>query len=321
MRMGPDALLRKLSADPRIEPRVVTSVAQFADEIGDAQVIVLTGHEYLPEVAELVRTRARRLRMIQLLTAGYDRLETLGVPAGVVVANAGDAWSPAVAEHGITMLLALFRQLPMALALQARRSWRSVEIGPLLRSPGGRTLVIVGYGSIGHEAAKRARAFGMHLIGVTRSGRADAGIDEGCRAGDLHAALARADAILLAAPSSPETRGMMNAAAFAACKRGALLVNVSRGNLIVRDALVDALRSGQLGGAAIDVADPEPLPADDPLWDAPNLIITPHVSGFIGPAGVERLSEITGANVLRFLAGDEARHRIDALLPAMARTP
>ena len=121
--------------------------------------------------------------LMGLVTAGYEGLEAHGVPPGVVVANAGDSWSPTVAEHAMMLMLALIRRLPMALAAQARSAWESPQIAPGIRSLRGRTLVIVGYGSIGREAALRARGFGMRIVGVSRSARPDPVLDEVRRAG------------------------------------------------------------------------------------------------------------------------------------------
>jgi phosphoglycerate dehydrogenase-like enzyme len=311
MRYGRDEFLRSLEGASGLRCRAVRDAQELAERIDDCDVLVLTGGDWSPEVAALVRERAKRLRMIQLVTAGYERLQALGMPAGVVVATAGDSWSPAVAEHALAAMLALFKQLPAAHAAQSRRAWDARSIGPRMRSPHGRTLVIVGYGSIGREAARRARAFGMRVVGVSRSGRKDDLIDEARTTDWLAAALAQADVVLVSVPSSPETVGLIGARQLAVCRPGALLVNVARGNVVDRAALVDALRGGRLTGAAIDVTDPEPLAPDDPLWEVPNLLITPHVSGFSGPDGAERLAATLAANVRRFVAGEAPLHRID----------
>jgi phosphoglycerate dehydrogenase-like enzyme len=310
MRYGRGALLRRLAGAPGLRCDAVSDLRELAERIDSCEVLVLTGGDYSPEVAGLVRERAKRLRMIQLVTAGYERLQAHGVPAGIVVANAGDSWSPAVAEHALAAMLALLKQLPAAFAAQARRAWDARTIGPRMRSPQGLTLAIVGYGSIGREVARRARAFGMRIVGVSRSGRKDESIDDAFNADALPTALARADIVLVSVPSSPATVGLIGAPQLAACKPGSLLVNVARGDVVDRAALVEALRSGRLAGAAIDVTDPEPLGPGDPLWDVPNLLITPHVSGFSGPDGEERLGAVLAANVRRFCAGEAPDHQI-----------
>jgi phosphoglycerate dehydrogenase-like enzyme len=126
----------------------------------------------------------------------------------------------------------------------------------------------------------------------------------------LDETLGRADVVLVAVPSNPATRGLIDAGRLAACRPGTLLVNVARGNVVAAGALLDALRSGALGGAALDVTDPEPLPPDDPLWDAPNLIVTPHVSGSIGPQGLVRLAEHVLANLRREADGQTPLHLV-----------
>lgn len=299
-----DAMLATFAGDPDIRCHVVANATELAACIGKCSAVVMAGSDYAPDVARLVRDSAPKLRLIQLFTAGYDRVEANGVPAHIALANAGECWSPAVAEHAITTMLALFRQLPAAADAQRRHAWTFSELGPRMRSAHGRTLVIVGYGSIGREAAIRARAFGMRVIGVSRSARRDEHIDEAMPATELDAALARADVVLIAAPSTPQTAGLMNAARFAACKPGACLVNIARGNIVEREALLDALRSGRLAAAALDVTVPEPLAIDDELWDMPNVLITPHVAGFEGPEGIDRLGTYVAQNVLRFLRGD-----------------
>ena len=309
--LGRRELLQHLAQDNAIECLVVDKFEGLQAGLADCEVLITLGGNYSPAVAALLREHAPKLRLIQLLTAGYEKLEALGTPRGVIVSNAGDAWSPAVADHAVTLMLALFRQLPAAFAAQQRHAWDSLALSTRLRSPSGRTLVILGYGSIGREAARRARAFGMHVIGVSRSARKDDDIDEAIGVDRLDAALARADVILVCVPSSLRTRGMLGTAQFAACRPGTLLVNIARGDIVDRNALVEALRSGQLGGAAIDVTDPEPLKADDDLWDTPNLIITPHVSGYIGAQSALRLATIVGENVRRFARGEAPLYQVD----------
>jgi phosphoglycerate dehydrogenase-like enzyme len=214
-----------------------------------------------------------------------------------------------VAEHAIALMLAMVKRLPAAFAAQARRAWQP-QIGQGMGTLSGRTLVIVGCGSIGREAARRAAGLGMRVIGVARTVRPIAGADEVVDASRLDETLGRADVVLVAVPSNPATRGLIDAGRLAACRPGTLLVNVARGNVVAAGALLDALRSGALGGAALDVTDPEPLPPDDPLWDAPNLIVTPHVSGSIGPQGLVRLAEHVLANLRREADGQTPLHLV-----------
>jgi phosphoglycerate dehydrogenase-like enzyme len=176
----------------------------------------------------------------------------------------------------------------------------------------GGTLAIVGYGHIGRELARRARAFGMRIVTVTRSPRADEFVDDALPLDALHTALAQADAIVLAIALTPETTHLMGDAEFARCKPGALLVNVARGPVIDQGALVRALHDGRLGGAGVDVSDPEPLPQDDPLWSAPNVLISPHFAGSGSPRSVERIAEGVAGNLRHLISGEPLEHVVSA---------
>jgi phosphoglycerate dehydrogenase-like enzyme len=288
---------------------VADDLDKFAAAAPEAEVLVIGGHFFSGDVAKVLHGRARKLRFIQTFTAGYEGLQEHGVPEGVTVANAGDSWSPAVAEHGMALLLALVKKLEPAIFNKPKHAWDRRH-AKVMGSLEGMTLAIAGYGSIGREFAKFARVFGMHIVGVRRNPQPDPLVDEMRPASELKSVLGRADAILVAVPYSKATDKMFGAAEFAACKKGALLVNVARGGLIDQVALGDALRSGQLGGAAVDVTDPEPLPAESPFWDCPNLIITPHVAGASGPVGLNRLAKFIGENVARYVAGQPVTHQV-----------
>jgi phosphoglycerate dehydrogenase-like enzyme len=286
---------------------VVEDVAALATAVADADVLVLSGHFYKREAAQAVNGNARKLRLIQTFTAGYEGLQQHGVPPGTIVANAGDSWSAGVAEHAMAMLLALVKHLPTAILNQPRHAWerkQTAHMGSLEEL----TLASIGFGGIGRAFARYARPFGMKVIGLRRNPAPDPLADEIRPIGELNAVLARSDVILIAAPYTTQTHHLLGEAQFRACRKGALLVNVSRGGMVDQLALAAALRSGQLGGAALDVTDPEPLPAHDPFWDTPNLLITPHVAGASGPVGRRRLGEIVGGNVERFVRGEPLQH-------------
>jgi phosphoglycerate dehydrogenase-like enzyme len=306
------ARLRKIAG---AQLTIVDDMEKFAAAAPQIDALVIGGHFFKAEAARIVHERAKKLRFIQAFTAGYEGLEEHGVPPGVVVANAGDSWSPAVAEHGMALLLALVKKLETPILNKPGHKWDrafSARMGSLE----GMTLAIVGYGSIGRFFAQFARPFGMHLVGLRRNPQPDPLVDEVLPISELNAVLARADAILVAVPYSKATDKMMGAAQFAACKPGALLINLARGGLVDQVALKEALASGQLGGAAVDVTSPEPLPADDPFWDSPNLILTPHVAGACGPVGRVRLAEFIGANLERFVTGKPVQSIVELRAPA-----
>ncbi len=164
-------------------------------------------------------------------------------------------------------------------------------------------MLIVGLGHIGGELARRARGFGMRIVAVTRSQKRSDNVDEVHGLEALHAVLPSADVIAVTIALAPQTRHLMGREAFAACKRGAILINVARGGLIDQAAMCAALRSGQLGGAALDATDPEPLPKDDPLWTCPNVLISPHTASSGSAAGVTRTVSGVLENLQRLRSG------------------
>jgi phosphoglycerate dehydrogenase-like enzyme len=171
-------------------------------------------------------------------------------------------------------------------------------------------LAIVGFGSIGQEIARRARGFGASVVAVTRTPRPNELADEILPLSTLHEVLGRADAIAVAIALAPETHHLLGPAAFAACKKGALFVNVARGGIVDQAALAAALNAGTIAGAGLDVAEPEPLPADDPLWSCPNLLISGHFSGSGSLLSQRRLADGAGDNLERFIAGRPLAHQL-----------
>jgi len=302
-----DYLATMLSAHAGIRFARVGSADELAAVLPEAEAIVMVGHFYTAEVAALVRDRGARLRWIQLTTAGYDGVTFYGVPPSVTVTNAAHSHAPAVAEHAVTLLCALTRRLPLFAAPQARHVFDRAIALPLTTLEDA-TVVILGYGGIGRETARRVKAFGARVIAVARTARPDDIADAVVASAELHAALAQADALVITAALTEQTRGMVDAVALAAIKPGAVLVNIARGAIVETDALIAALRSGHLAAAGLDVTDPEPPPTDHPLWDCPNLIVTPHVSGLGSPAVQRRIGEVVRGNLGRFLNGERLVH-------------
>ena len=244
--------------------------------------------------------RAERLRWLHTMSAGTDHPVFAALRGrGVTVTNSAGAAAPSIAQTVMTYLLALSRDLPRSLRDQAARRWQP---GPSVDLDGMR-LGIVGLGSIGTETARLAQAFGMEVTGLRRSptGAEPCETWPDDRLPDL---LARADAIAVTAPLNDATRGMFDAAAFAAMRAGAWFVNVGRGEIVDEPALVDALLADHLGGAALDVFATEPLPVDSPLWRFPNVIITPHSSGTTDRTR-RRSVDLFIDNFRRFAAGEQ----------------
>lgn len=273
---------------------------------------MLPGADYTLALAAALAREDSPCRWLQLLSAGSETLLQHGVPSRVDVTNAGSVWSPLVAEHTLGLMLAVARRLPKVLAAQAERRWQGWDgaIRRDMESLMERHLVIVGMGSIGSEVAARARAFGMRITGVSRSGRAHPHADAVLPVARLHEALADADYVVVAVPGSPQTQRLVGSRELAACPAHAVLLNVGRGSAVDTDALVQALTAGTIAAAALDVTDPEPLPESHPLWRAPNVILSPHLAGAAPERYNARLVRHVSANVRSRLAGLPLNDRV-----------
>src|SRR5882724_235404 len=262
---------------PEIRVLHLQDYDQLPPELPDTDIFV----GYSLRASQLVE--AKKLKWIHSTAAGVAQLMYPELrDSGILVTNPSGVFSAPMAEHTIGLLLALVRNFPDSVRGQDRREWVQQ---PLWDQPqhltelNGKILLIVGFGSIGHEVARRARAFDLRVWGVTRSGAGDPALAEKIvPAKDLNTVLPEADYVLIAAPETSETKHLIGQAELARMKPGARLFNVGRGSLLDEAALIRALESGKLGGAALDVAQIEPLPAESPLWKAPNIFITPHTS-------------------------------------------
>jgi phosphoglycerate dehydrogenase-like enzyme len=270
--------------------RLVTlSVEGLADGPLDDVEVLLRGW-LSAEAFDRLLARAPRLSGVHSASAGVERaLTPTARERGVVITNARGVFSRPIAEYVLMMILAISRRLPQLLELQRERTWQPLE-GAELRDL---TVGIVGLGSIGRSVAALASAFGCRVIAIRR--HTDAGTERTARDVDddgfgspkldrvlgpeqLSELLAESDFVVLAAPLTPETDGMIGADALATMKRGAWLINVARGRLIDEQALLRALRDARIGGAVLDTFTEEPLPPESPFYDLPNAIVTPHTS-------------------------------------------
>jgi phosphoglycerate dehydrogenase-like enzyme len=254
-------------------------------------------------------TLAPNLRWVQAIGAGIDHLDGADLPADCVVTNAAGVAAASIAEFAFGRLLAIWKRFDEIDEHQRAREWKPT-FGILVE---GRTLGIIGLGAIGTEVATRARAFGMTTVGTRRTykeGQDHPAVDELRGTDDLHDVLGRCDAVVVSAPGTAETENLFDKEAFAAMKPGALFCNVGRGSLVDESALIDALESGHLGGAILDVTREEPLPADDPLWDAPNIWISPH-SSTSQERYTEKLLALFADNLGRFTRGEALRNIVD----------
>jgi phosphoglycerate dehydrogenase-like enzyme len=225
----------------------------------------------------------------------------------VAVTSAAGVHAGPLAEFAMLGLLAMVKDLPRLRDDQRARRWEHRPIDELR----GRTVLIVGLGAIGREVARLAKAFGMRTLAINRSGMTDsASVDTVAGAAALTTMLAEADALVVTAPLTLETEGMIDARAIACMRSGALVVNVGRGGVIDEPALVAALRDGQVAGAALDVFAAEPLPDESPLWALPNVIVSPHTAA-LSVRENERIVALFCDNLERYLAGRQLRNRVD----------
>jgi phosphoglycerate dehydrogenase-like enzyme len=297
---------RRLPADA---PGVEVTVAETADEA--AAGIVETEAAFGPLPRDLL-ARAARLRWLQspqaAPPAGFYYPELIAHP--VVVTNMREIFNDHLGHHIMALVLGFARALPRYFPQQMRGEWRPLPDDTLIHLPEA-TALIVGLGGIGAEAARLAAAFGITVIG-TDARRKDVpeGVAEMHPPEALDALLPRADFVILTVPHTPQTERMMNRERFARMRRGAVFINIGRGMTTVLDDLVAALRSGQVGGAALDVFEVEPLPASHPLWSMPNVLITPHMAGR-GKYLNDRRYAILRDNVRAMLSGGPLRNVVD----------
>jgi phosphoglycerate dehydrogenase-like enzyme len=257
-----------------------------------------------------VLRRSPQLAWVHTHSAGADRPIYAELRArGVAVSTSSGANAQTVAHTALAGLLALSRRLPALMAAQRERRWAPLQAGVAPRGLLGQTAVLVGYGPIGRALQPLLAMLGLHVVVVRHSDSvAGAGI-ETVRYGDLQTVLARADWLLLACPLSAVTNGLIDAPALALLPQGAALINVARGEVVVQDALVQALQSGHLTGAFLDVFEHEPLPAASPLWDLPGVLVTPHCAGY-SDSHAPRVAGMFVDNLRRWLQGQPLLHAI-----------
>lgn len=248
---------------------------------------------------------APNLRWLHTFSAGVDHpIFRMFLDRGVRLTNSSGAAGRSIAHHVVLSVLAMRRDLPATLRDQAAHSWNVHDVDDVE----GTTVAVIGMGPIGLESARLLSELGMHVIGMRRTVAGD----EPCetwtldRLGEL---LAIADTVVLAVPLTPDTAHLIDAAAIASMRPGVHLVNVGRGGLVDEPALVDALRSGHVGFAALDVTEVEPLPTESALWDLPNVIITPHTSGAT-MSNRRRASDLFVDNLARFTRGEPLRNEV-----------
>ena len=250
------------------------------------------------------------LKWFQTMWAGSDEYAAPGIiPEGAMLTSSSGSNRLSVAEHMLGMLMALCRRLPTYRDSQREHKW---EDEGAMKTIFGGTVLVVGAGNIGSTFAGMCKALGAKTVGLKRTVTGPvAGFDEVRTMAELDELLPRADVVALVVPHSPETEGLMNRERIAMMKDDAILLSCGRGTVLDQDALVEAMNGGKLWGAGLDVTVPEPLPADSPLWDIPNLILTPHVAGGMRLEITRRTCiEMAQDNLRRYLAGEPLKNRV-----------
>lgn len=247
------------------------------------------------------------VRLLQLLSAGYDRLDVQALArAGIPVADNGGANGPTVAEHALLLMLSVLRRLPLHHGALARGEWLGMREGLSLRELRGKRVGIVGFGRIGRDVARMVRGFlAEPVYSDAAAAPPEVEAELGARRLPLEELLATSDIVTLHTPLTDGTRGLVDAAALARMKRGAILINTARGPVVNEADLVAALRSGHLGGAGLDVFEREPIGADHPLLGMDNVVLTPHVAGTTLDTWTRRI-EFGYGNIVRVSRGEPA---------------
>lgn len=298
-----------LNAVPNLEILMPESPDQVLELAKQADVV------YGKPTQELLDA-APNIRWFQAPSAGVDFVHTMPGFAenDVVLTNTRGAHAPSIAEHAFSLLLALTRGLPATGDWQKQKRWGRDEGYRMPKEIRGSTTGIIGYGAIGRAIAQVARGFGMSVLAVDRHVmRGDGSVERVASIDELHEVLAQSDVVMVAAPYTPETHHLLDEQAFNAIKRGAYVIVVSRGGIVDEAALIAALRDERVAGAGLDVLEKEPLPAESPLWEMPNVIITPHLAGS-SDQKERRCVEILVDNLIRYGKGEPLANVVDKRL-------
>lgn len=303
--MTPNVLVLETYADDYVKalngafPSLPVRKALTVPEVGkwdDFDVLITFGIGITPEQLG----SAKRLKWIQCLATGVDQfLKNPGLKNEVILTNGRGIHGPPLREVVALLMLSLSHETPRLARQQTAHVWDRKKPWPLLA---GKTAAIVGVGLIGTAVAEVLKVFGMKTVGVTRTPREVPGFDRQVSTERLMDVVAEADYVIDILPDEPQNRAIMNKKVFAAMKPSAFFINVGRGPTVDEPALIAALNAGEIAGAGLDVFSQEPLPADNPLWDAPNLIIYPHIGGFMREYS-ELAMPIILDNMRAFIAG------------------
>jgi phosphoglycerate dehydrogenase-like enzyme len=286
---------------PELQMAATSDTDILSQQIGQADVLLAS------RVPPTALAEATRLRWIQLTGAGVDHLiPARGLLGRVVVTNARGIHADVMADYTVAVILMLQWKFPRVLKNQQARIWGHQFTAPLA----GKTLGVVGLGSIGREIARRALVFGLNVVGVRRHPTPTESVTRVFAAHELGTMLPLCDFVVLVVPATPESTRMIGEQELKLMKPTAHLINIGRGSVVDESALIRALQEGRIAGAGLDVFEQEPLPADSPLWSLDNVIITPHISG--EPEGYPaRVIDIFSTNLERLRTGQALKNRVD----------
>jgi phosphoglycerate dehydrogenase-like enzyme len=281
---------------------------RFVGNLSEADDVIETMDAVIGRVPPEILAKAKQLRWVHSPAAGVDAdLSPEMLASDVVLTSSAGNGGISLAEHAMLLMLMLNRDVPRWMRAQAERRWDHFRHSELA----GRTLGIYGLGNSGIDLAQKAKAFHLHVIGVRRRPEQPSPyVDEVYGEDGFDRMLEESDFVVVTAPSTPATRGRFDAVAFARMKESAYFVCISRGGIADDEALLEALRSGQIAGAGLDAHGVEPLPADSPFWTLPNVIVTPH-NGATSDGTARRGEQIVLDNLRRFLVGEELRNVVD----------
>jgi len=294
------------TAAPDAEVILVDNAEELVQKASDADALFtmpIRGSEVFDRYCE----EGKSLKWLQLMTAGFDFL--LNTPLehkpGLTVTSTNGIHGEPISNHVLALMFSHLRKLQQSFAQQQKHQWKGSTVG--YDEIGKKTVGIIGPGAIGLCVAKKCKALGMKVYGANPFPMESELLDHCWLTPQLEEMLAVSDFVVISAPLTDETRKMMNAERFAQMKQGSYLINIARGGIVDLDALKDAVESGHLAGAGLDVTDPEPLPEDHPLWDVPGVTITGHVAAQ-SPYYFERALENYCENVRRYLADEPLRN-------------
>ncbi|MFZ7104255.1 MAG: D-2-hydroxyacid dehydrogenase [Peptococcaceae bacterium] len=287
------------------------NLGQITEEIEDSDALFILAPNYKPDVAQVVKEKAQKLAWIQATTVGVDDIQINGFPPGVIVTKAAGIYDVNVAEQAVALLLAITRQVAASEREKKQGLYNRAARWEGTSSIERKKIVIIGYGGIGRQTAKRLKAFDTRIIVCDISQDVtDQYVDEFFKPEQLAEYLPQADIVILTLPQTKDNIYLINEKTLGLMKHEAILINVARGKLVKESALAGALKNGSIAAAGLDVFEEEPLPANSELWDLDNLVFTPHLGGK-GDYNEERLADLFRENIKRFVGGEQLKNVVN----------